>query len=529
MCRSKMSEEKEINLPMSHGPFLMGVDVGTTGCKVSILDADRNSVYVDNEEEYKVPFMTRGPGWVEQDPKVILNKVLFTIRNTLKASRIASTAIEGVSFAGEVPSLISVDNCGNPISACMTHLDRRATAEVEWIKKNIGEDVIYRIVAKKLEPKYLAARILWLRNNQSNVYSAAHKFLQLKDYIEFQFTNEYFADYSEGSMSLLFNEKARKWSDELAEFMCIPIDKLPNVTSSSSMVGEATGSCCKRAGLRRGTPIIAGGVDDACAALGVGVVEPSVALEVTGTSTDIDVCTDQVFYDTERRTSTICHVVPEKYLINFVNQATGAILRWFRDQFGESALRNGQKLRIYPYSLMDEEAENIEPGSDKLILLPTFEGLGTTTLNPKGRGVIFGLSLRHTRAHLIRSVLEGVAYCMRDDFELLNKLNIPVREVRLAGGAAKSHVWRQIKADITGLPMTLTNIREPGAFGASIIAGLGVKIYDNAQVVKNMIKIIDIKKPRKELFDRYSQLYEIRGQVLNVLNPCFDVLYDLWT
>jgi sugar (pentulose or hexulose) kinase len=320
---------------------------------------------------------------------------------------------------------------------------------------------------------------------------------------------------------MLFDLQSGDWSKKLLNVFEIPSEKLPNPVPSGTKVGEVSPKAAKLTSLAEGTPVIAGGGDQQCAALGIGVVREGMIKSTTGTGTFILAHSNRIRLDSKRRVLCSRHVVKDSFVVEASMFTTGAVLRWFRDQFGHDECHIAEEKDMDPYDVLVEEAANIPAGSEGVIHIPHLVGAGAPYWNPHARGVFAGLALGHTRHHLIRAILEGVSYEIRTNLEVMRELNLPASEVRVTGGAARSEVWMQIQADVLGVPIIRTEIEEATALGAAILACKGVGIFKSVtEAVEQMIREKPQLSPNPENssiyntgFEKYKQLYKAVSQV----------------
>jgi len=510
---------------MFKSPYLIGIDIGTTICKAVLFDSELKQVSAA-EKEYPMPLCPKD-GWSEQDPDIVLNGALTVIRKVVRNPQVDPATIKGICFSSQVLGLTPISKDGEPLRHAISWQDRRATSQAEWIRRKIGEEMIYDITGHKIGPINIEPMILWIKENQPDVYSRTYKFLCIKDYVEFRLTGEIATDPSCLVTSLSFDIRKAERSDELLDLMGIPSDKLPDIKPSISIAGYVTDTMSKPTRLRKDTPIIVGGFDTVVASLGAGIVRPGLILDASGTSTVISLHMDRRLLNRlmpKRQFYLSCHVIPNQYTCISVLVTTGAVLRWFRERLGGEEVRAAREQGVSVYSIMDREAEAVEPGSNKLILISQFEGARE---NASLRGVFFGLSLGHTRAHLIRAILEGVALSMRERLEALEEAGVPVKKIMLIGGGARSRIWNQIKADVMGIPMIRMDVDEAGPLGGAILAGTGVGIFkDVAKVAERRAAVREIFKPKPDVHAKYEKLYKIYTMVSNGLNQYFTTLYE---
>jgi len=353
--------------------------------------------------------------------------------------------------------------------------------------------------------------MLWVRDHEPQLFERTAQFLLPKDFVRYRLTGEFATDVSDASGTLLFDVARRRWSRDLAAALAVDERLLPQVYESTQITGQITAEAALLTGLRAGTPMAAGAGDQAASAVGNGVVLPGLTSATIGTSGVIFAYTEEPKLDPQGRIHTFCHAVPGKWHVMGVTQGAGLSLRWFRDQLGASEAWYAERIGVDPYELILREAEKAPPGSDGLLFLPYLMGERTPHLDPGARGMWFGLTASHARAHLIRSILEGVAFSLRDALEIFGELAIPVREVRVSGGGSRSFLWRQIQADVYGREIVSVREAEGSAFGAALLAGVASGVY--ASVEESAREAIQVREQmlphpgRLRVYDGQYQVY----------------------
>jgi sugar (pentulose or hexulose) kinase len=360
-----------------------------------------------------------------------------------------------------------------------------------------------------IDPYFTAPKLLWIREHEEPIFNAANKFLLVHDYLIYRLSGQLVTDHSNASRTLLLDVRSGAWSDTMLNSLHIPIEKLPKPVESGSPVGELTNAAAKETGLRPGTPIVAGGGDQQCAALGVGVVREGLIKSTTGTGTFLLAHSKTVRLDPAMRVLCSRHVVPNAFVVEASMFTTGSALRWFRNNLGSEEMAIADERSVDPYDVMTEEANRIAPGSEGVIHIPHFVGAGAPNWNPRARAIFAGLALGHTRAHLIRAILEGVSYEIRTNIEVMRELGLPSKEVRVTGGAARSKVWMQIQADVLRTPVIRTQMKEATAMGAAILAFKGVGVFKSvAHAAEEMIQTLPPLLPTKETLEIYQNGYK---------------------
>ncbi|MEM2703228.1 MAG: FGGY-family carbohydrate kinase [Candidatus Bathyarchaeia archaeon] len=482
------------------GPYLIGVDVGTTGCKAMLFDIEGNLI----SKEYKEwSVIVPKPGWVEQDPECWWKNISLAIREIVK--NINCEDIAGLAISGLSPTVIPIDKEGKVLRPAIIWMDQRATNEANFLSEKIGQ---------KINAADLASKIFWVKRNEPKIYEKTYKLLQSYDFINFKLTGEI--------KSAMIMGRTRPVDEDLLRLMEISLDIFPDPVPIGTVIGEVTAEAAEVTGLNKGTKVVAAAVDVISAILGSGAVKPGRVCDRGGTSQGFNLCWNEPVFDPQRRIGCWPHVVTGLYNISGVMSTTGASLRWFRDNLATIEMEISKKLNVDAYEILNIEAERSPPGSNNLIFLPYMMGERSPIHDPYARGVFFGLSLNHKREHLIRAIMEGVAYGMRHIMEIIESFGPQVKEIRLTGGQAKSRVWSQIKADVLGKPVIRLIVSDAEAVGSAIIAGVGVRIFkDIVEASEKMVRIAEVIKPRNEYYEKYTKLFEIYKEIYLNLKDTF--------
>jgi D-xylulose kinase len=455
------------------------------------------------------------PSWVEQDAESWWSATCQTLAQCF-SSGLNPDDIIGLSVTNQRETVVPVDEDGHPLRLAIVWQDRRTVEQCNWIREQNSPEDIYSTTGLTVDPYFTAPKILWIKQNEPDTFKNTHKFLLVHDYIVFRLTGRMITDHSNASRTMLFDISKAEWSDDLLDSFGVPTEKLPDSLLPGSYVELVSKKAAKESGLSDGTAVVAGGGDQQCAALGVGVVRRGRIKSTTGTGTFMLAFSNNQRLDSERRVLCSRHVVPDTFVVEASMFTTGSALRWFRDQLGSVEVRIAEKRGVDPYEIMTEGAAKVPAGSEGIIHIPHLVGAGAPYWNPYSRGVFAGLALGHTRAHLLRAILEGVSYEIRTNLEVMRDLQLPAEEVRVTGGAARSEVWMQIQADVLGIPVIRTEMEEATALGAAILACNGVGLFKSvAHAAEEMVRPAEPLKPTKENravydrgFERYKRLYQ---------------------
>ncbi len=501
---------------MAMPQLVMAIDVGTSGTRTAVFAATTGSLVAQTHQEYASYFPR--PTWVEQDAIDWWHTTCSTAQSTMKKLGNQAEDIIAVSITNQRETIVPVDEKGTSLHNALVWQDRRTTPQCQFIQDVLGAETVYNETGLTIDPYFSAPKILWFKNEKPKIFQKAHKFLLVHDFILHRLTGEFATDHSNASRTMLFAVQKTKWSTLMCDRLGIPKEKLPVAHPSGMKIGEVSGTAAKATGLPKGLPVVVGGGDQQCGAVGVGVVKPGRVKATIGTGTFILAFEDNPRFDPQRRLLCSCHAVPNRWVIEASIFTSGIIYRWFRDQFGQEEKQLAKLLNSDPYELMNEQAKQSPPGSRGIVVLPHFVGAGAPYWNPEARGVIVGLALGHSRADIIRAIMEGSSFEVRRNLEIMGSIGISLKELRLTGGATRSQIWNQIQADITQLTVQRSMIEEATALGAAILAATGGGLYrDVSQAAKAMVSSGERYKPSTKLKKRYDQLYAIHTDTYQAL------------
>ena len=505
---------------------LLGLDLGTTGAKAVVID-EAGKVVSRATEEY--PLIVPRPGWSEQDAGDWWKASAKAIRTAMASAEVDPGEIEGVGLTGQMHGLVLLDGEGKVLRNPILWNDQRTTEQCAWITEKLGgERETIRLTCNPVLAGFTAPKLIWVRQNEPGIYSRARKMLLPKDFIRFKLTGGYATEVSDASGTSLFDVRKRRWSDEVAGELDIPSAMLPDVHESTIVTGEVSRGASDETGLRAGTPVVGGGGDQAAGAVGNGIVRPGVISATIGTSGVVFAHTDEVKVDPEGRLHTFCHAVPGKWHVMGVMLSAGGSMRWFRDKLASREVQAARERSIDPYDLLTSEASKVPPGSEGLLFLPYLSGERTPHKDPDARGVFFGLSLRTGKGHLVRAIMEGVAFGMRDSLEIMKSMGVPIMQVRASGGGARSELWRQIQSDIYGVELYMMEAEEGPAFGSALIAGVGVGTYGSVEeACDKAVRTSGLVEPVPENVELYDRRYQMYTKLYQSLRPTFKELARL--
>lgn len=504
--------------------YLLGLDIGTSGVKALLLDPS-GARWSATEA---LSLATPRPGWTEQDPADWWEATRGAIQSVLGAAAIEAGEIEAVAASGQMHGLTLVDAQGNVLRPCILWNDQRTSAECDWITQTVGTERTLSWTGNPALTGFTAPKLLWVRANEPDVLSRAAAALLPKDYVNFLLTNELATEASDASGTLLFDVRNRRWSSEMLAALDIPETLLPPVHRSIDVIGRVTEEAARATGLRSGTPVVAGGADNACAAVGMGIVRPGQVLASLGTSGTLVAPTATPSVDERGRLHTFCHAVPDTWYLMGVVLSAGGSLRWYRDTLGEPESVVANARGRDPYEVIVDEAALVPAGSDGLIFLPYLTGERTPHADPLARGAFVGLSLAHSRAHLARSVIEGVSYALADSGDLMRALGVSLESVRVTGGGGRSELWRNILANVLQSRVLAATGDTGPAFGAAILAGVGAGVFSSIEdATETLVRIETEVQPTNEESVQYARCRAVYDALYPALRPSFAQLSRL--
>jgi xylulokinase len=502
----------------------MGLDVGTTGCKASVFDesgAPESSAY----REY--PLICPRPAWAELDPERVWLDIRASIRECIERSG-QDREIKALSISAQGEAFLPVSEDGRPLYNSIVTPDQRAQDQTKLLEETFGREDLFRMTGMVLFPIYTLNKILWLRDHEPGVFSRTHRFLCWEDYVNLKLTGSPIIDHSLANRTLMFDINRRQWSDEILGELDLDQSLLAEPAQAGEPVGEVTERGSRETGLSRGTLVVAGGHDQACGCLGAGVVEEGPLYDVTGTVECLMPALSKPLLTGEMMKSgygNYCHVAPDRYLILGYNMTAGTILRWFRDNFAREEMERAEALGKPAYSLLDEMASSVPPGSEGLVLLPYFMGAATPNWDTHARGTLTGLTLAHGKAHIIRAIMEGITFELRANLEALRSAGIGTEQVRAVGGGARSPFWCQMKADVTQLPVVVPQVSEASSLGAALLAGIGSGVYGSVdEAVERTYSVRAEYHPARH--DGYEKAFGLYRDLYERIAPLFPSLTD---
>ena len=453
---------------------LLGIDIGTGGTRAVLLDGDGR--VVSSATAAHPPFASPHAGWAEQDPDDWWRAACSAVPECLARGETAPREISGIGLTGQMHGLVLLDRGGRVLRPSILWCDQRTEVECREITETVGAARLIELTANPALTNFTLPKIWWVQKHEPDVWARVAAILLPKDYIRLKMSGSRATDVADASGTLLFDVANRQWSPPMMELSRLDAELLPKVFESCEVTGHVSEEGARATGLCAGTPVVAGAGDQAAGAVSMGIVRAGAVSATIGTSGVVFAATAAPVRDPAGRVHTFCHAVPQRWHVMGVTQAAGYSLRWFRDQFGAV----GDPAQD-AYAQLMTEASTVPAGADGLMWAPYLMGERTPHLDPNARGALVGISATHTRAHVVRAILEGVAFSLRDTLTIFAELKIPVESIRLGGGGARGAVWRQIQADVYGTSVGALEVEEGPAYGAALLAGVGVNNWTSVE------------------------------------------------
>jgi xylulokinase len=505
--------------------YVIGVDCGTSGTKTVLFD-EKGSVIASKTIEY--PMFQPKNGYAEQEPLHWKNAMLDTIKAVVADSGAERSEIVGIGISGQMHGLVLLDKDGNVLRRSIIWCDQRTAAEVDEMNRIVGRDRLVEITANPALTGWTAAKILWVKNNEPEIYSRIAHILLPKDYLRYVLTGEFSTEVSDASGTQLLDVPNRKWSDELLTAFEIDKNWLGKVYESCEVTGTLTRAMADELGLSPKTVVVGGAGDNAAAAVGTGVVQDGRAFTTIGTSGVVFAHTSAISIDKGGRVHTCCAAVPNSWHVMGVTQGAGLSLKWFRDNFCSDFKSAAGVMGVDEYYLMDKAAEKIPVGAERLLYMPYLMGERTPHLDPDARGVFFGLSAMHTRQHMLRAVMEGVAYSLRDCVEVFREMGISTGSMMACGGGGTSQLWRSMLAELYNCEVTTAASKEGPALGVAILASVGTGIYSTVQeACEAIVKTDKVQIPDAENAEVYEKYYQLYRKLYPAMKNSFKELAEM--
>jgi xylulokinase len=478
---------------------------------------ETGKVIASGSEEHE-PFASPRPGWAEQDPRDWWRACGLAVRKALQSSNLRAGDIACVGFSGQMHGAVLLDSADEVVRNAIIWCDQRSEAQSNELEKLFGRDVLIQLTCNPPLTNFTLTKLLWVRETEPQNWARVAHVMLPKDYVRFRLTGERAIDMADASGTLLLDVANRRWSNEVLSKSGIDVALLPSLHESPHVCGRISAAGAEATGLRVGTPVVAGAGDQAAGAVGMGIARAGAVSATIGTSGVVFAATDRPALDPAGRLHTFCHAIPGRWHVMGVTQAAGLSLRWFRDRFGVVAKGSRD-----PYDILADEATETPAGAEGAFWVPYLMGERTPHLDPNARAALIGLTASHTRGHIIRAVMEGVAYSLKDTFTIFDEMKIPVTSIRLGGGGARSPLWRHIQADVYAHEVEIVAAEEGAAYGAAILAGVGVGAWSSVdeacdRVVRVAARIAPNptdSKTMQQSYPTYRRIYPALHQLFN--------------
>lgn len=504
----------------------LGIDIGTSGTKTLAID-ETGRILASASAEY--PCDHPRPGWSEQDPELWWQATKQTVRRVLDQAGLKPADVAGVGLSGQMHGSVFLDKNGKVVRPALLWNDQRTASECAEIEQRAGgREALIRMVANPALTGFTAPKLLWVRRHEPGAWDQVRQVLLPKDYIRYRLSGTYATEVSDASGTLLLDVANRRWSDELLGKLDLDRSLLPDCFESPEVSAKVGAIGSEETGLAVGTPIVGGGGDQPAGAVGNGIVRSGVVSATMGTSGVVFAHADQLGFDPLGRLQRFCHSVPGAYCAFGVVLAAGGSFQWFRNELGKAEVELAKAQGVDPYFLLTDEAALAGVGSEGLFFLPYLTGERTPHFDPDAKGAWIGLTVRHGRQHLIRSVLEGVTYAMRDSLELIREIGVAVTQVRVSGGGARNPLWRQIQADIYGHDVHTLNSTEGPAFGVALLAQVGTGGFASVpEACDATVRLAEQTRVDTTALAYYDRGYAVYRQLYQDLRKSFGTISDL--
>jgi xylulokinase len=496
--------------------YWLGLDVGTGGSRALLVDAGGRVRYsfIASHQEMQMP----RPLWAEQSPDDWWRASQAAIQGVLKEASVQGSAIRGVGLSGQMHGLVALNANNEVLRPALIWCDQRSQRQVDFINSSLGPERVISYIANPVLTGFTLPKLLWVRDNEPQHFAAIRHILLPKDYVRLKLTGEFASDVSDASGTALFDVVNRRWSGEMVSGLGLDASVLPRTYESSEVSGKISAAAAKAIGLTAGTPVVAGAGDQAASAIGNGIVRPGEMSCTVGTSGVVFAYLAKPAYDPAGRVHTFCHAIPNAWHVMGVTQGAGLSLQWFRNTFAPNA----------DYDDLTADATLSPPGAHGLFWLPYLMGERTPHLDASARAAWVGLTARHQRADLVRSILEGVCFSLKDGLEIIAILGARPSLVRLSGGGARSPLWHQLFADIFAERVATVETQEGSAYGAALLATVGTGEYSSAsEVCEAAIREVETKEPQPQEVEFYRKRYQVFRSLYPALKPAFQAIGEL--
>jgi xylulokinase len=489
---------------------LLGIDVGTGGTRAVIL-SETGKVLASATHGHAA-FALPQLGWAEQDPHDWWQAAGGAIKEALQKAAIMGEEISCIGLAGQMHGAVLLDGNNQVLRPALIWCDQRTQAQCDWLNETIGAQRIIELTCNPALTNFTLTKLLWVREHEPEIWKRFRRVLLPKDYVRFRLTGEQATDMADASGTLMLDVAHRRWSEPMMSAAALPMSCLPRLFESPEVCARTSAEGAAATGLKVGTPVVAGAGDQAGGAVGMGIVRPGSVSATIGTSGVVFAATDHPAMDAQGRVHTFCHAIPQQWHVMGVTQAAGLSLRWFRDILGAGV----------SYEELTGEASKVPSGSAGILWAPYLMGERTPHLDPKARGALVGFTASHTRGHVVRAILEGVAFSLKDTFTLFEGMQVPVTSIRLGGGGARSGLWRQIQADTYGQEVEIVEAEEGAAYGAALLAGVGAKHWNSVEeACAEAVHVAERVRPGRQSAETLKKHYLLYQELYVALKTLF--------
>jgi D-xylulose kinase len=486
--------------------YILSVDLGTTAIKVAMVDAE-GKLLSTSTQEYTL--LTPTTLAVELPVEIYWQAFKAGVAEVLEISKVEVSKIRALGISAQGETLIFVDKEGKPLRNAIVWMDNRAQQEAEILSKEFPRQQSYKITGQvSIVPTWPASKILWIRRNEPQLFAKTAKILLIEDYFIHRMTGKYVAEGSLLCSTVYWDIVEKTWWTDMLRFLEVDEGQLPDIRESGEPVGKVHPEVAKELGVSADMVVCTGALDQAAGTIGVGNIKPGVFSENTGAALAICATVDRPFVDPTGRMPCHYHAMPDTYMAHTFTTG-GMVLKWYRDMFCQPEIQVGKLSGMDPYEVLSMEASKVAPGAEGLTMLPHLQGAMAPEDNPKAKGVFYGITLRHTKAHFARAILEAIASIVKRNIQAVEDLNIKVAEIRCLGGGSKSPVWNQIKADLIGKPVVTMQGEEAACLGAAMVAGVGIGMFKSLEeATSKMVKIKKRFQPNPENAGLYAQYFK---------------------
>ena len=499
--------------------YILSFDLGTSAIKVALFDAE-GTLLASSNHEYDL--LTPTALAVEVAVETYWQAFKAGVAEVLECSGVERGAIKALGISAQGETLIFVDEQGKPLRNAIVWMDNRAQQEAEILSEAFADEDVYGITGQvSIVPTWPAAKVFWVKRNEPEVFENTAKVLLIEDYFIARLTGEFVAEGSLLCSTVYWDIKTKQWWRKMIDYLGLSEEMLPEIRESGEPIGPLLPEVAEELGLTTQAVVCTGVLDQVAGAIGVGNIKPGVFSECTGSALAIVATVDHPIKDKDGRMPCHYHGIPDTYMAHTFTTG-GMVMKWFRDKFCQDEMNVAELIREDPYAVMNKEAALVPPGSDDLVMLPHLQGAMAPENNPKAKGVFFGVTLKHTKAHFIRAIMEAVGYIVKRNIEVIEDMGISVSEIRVLGGGAKSPLWNQMKADITGKSILVMENEEAACLGAAIVAGAGVGMFASLDMAcQNMVQVTGRYEPDSEVTAAYQRHYQRYVSLYESLVPMF--------